>query len=573
MDAGEVGRESISGRPSPDGLPVSVRSCLQRNHAELEQVLCDWVAKFAATQDAWHQTEVAVPDEHGIALAEPIFGPRTGRSFGRPPRCTQDDEMPEDPEKESLRDEDSRWLGADFSAACAKAEDEVCSTDGSENSLDQMRKTVAAAKLSKNGSRESEHSLRIIWKQTNQSTWSYLQAVSRVILRQRVFDALCGSIIILNAAFIGAQVEYEAVNPGEPELGWWLAGQAFFCFAYVTELTLRVVGQGKNFFGVVDWRWNVFDIFVTLTSVVDLLFSFLLSGSETGALAAARMLRMIRVAKIIRVVRYLRYMRNMIFTLLHTLSSLAWSLALMAMIMYLFAVAITEATTAYRVHHGQDSESVRKLLRFWGHISSSMYTLLLSITSGISWVEPASALSQLHFVYAPLFVLYICFMYFAMMNVVTGFFCEHAFEMARSEKDSLIQEQLRRKNQYLEHFRQIFEEGDCDESGEISYTEFENFMQDEHLQAYLSHLNVDPDNAWQIFRLIDSNKDGSVTLEEFTTGLLTMKGPAKAIDVKGIVYDVRKEAQKTKRRMKRIDARLRDIKSQIAGHVNGDVDG
>ena len=57
----------------------------------------------------------------------------------------------------------------------------------------------------------------------------------------------------------------------------------------------------------------------------------------------------------------------------------------MAMIMYLFAVAITEATTAYRVHHGwclrfkpvsgslnlhdgflsrgQDSESVRKLLR------------------------------------------------------------------------------------------------------------------------------------------------------------------------------------------------------------------
>mmetsp|Transcript_48039 Transcript_48039/g.112441 ORF Transcript_48039/g.112441 Transcript_48039/m.112441 type:complete len:513 (+) Transcript_48039:34-1572(+) len=468
MDAGEDGRESISGRPSPDGLPVSVRSCLQRNHAELEQVLCDWVAKFAATQDAWHhETEVAVPEEHGIALAQPLFGPRTGCSFGRPPRCTQDDEMPEDPEKESLPDEDSRWLGADFSTACAKAEDEVCSTDGSENSLDQMRKTVAAAKLSKKGSRESEHSSysRSIWKQTNESTWSYLQAVSRVILRHRVFDAACGSIIILNAAFIGAQVEYEAVNPGEPELGWWLAGQAFFCFAYIAELTLRVLGQGKNFFGVVDWRWNVFDIFVTLTSVVDLLFSFLLSGSETGALAAARMLRMIRVAKIIRVVRYLRYMRNMIFTLLHTLSSLAWSLALMAMIMYLFAVAITEATTAYRVHHGQDSESVMKLLRFWGHISSSMYTLLLSITSGISWVEPASALSQLHFVYAPLFVLYICFMYFAMMNVVTGFFCEHAFEMARSEKDSLIQEQLRRKNQYLEHFRQIFEEGDCDESG------------------------------------------------------------------------------------------------------------
>ena len=27
----------------------------------------------------------------------------------------------------------------------------------------------------------------------------------------------------------GVQVEYEAVHPGEPELGWWLAGQVFFC--------------------------------------------------------------------------------------------------------------------------------------------------------------------------------------------------------------------------------------------------------------------------------------------------------------------------------------------------------
>jgi len=373
-------------------------------------------------------------------------------------------------------------------------------------------------------------------------------------------------IIILNAASIGAQVEWEAVHRGEPELGLWLALQLFFCCAYVLELFLRVCGQGHNFFGVVDWRWNVFDVFVTVTSIVDLLISFLTEGTDAGALGAARMLRMVRVAKIIRVVRYLRYMRNMIFTLLHTLSSLAWSVVLMAMIMYLFAVAITEATTAYIVHNGGDSELAQKLLRYWGHIGSSIFTLLLSITSGVSWVEPASALSLLHELYVALFVMYVCFMVFAMMNVVTGFFCEHAFEMARSEKDSLIQEQLRRKHLYLEHFRQIFEEGDCDESGEISYTEFENFMQDEHLQAYLAHLNVDPDNAWQIFRLIDLNKDGSVSLEEFTTGLLTMKGPAKAIDVKGIVYDVKKESVKNKRRMKRIDAQLRSIRAQMAAN-------
>ncbi|CAJ1405574.1 unnamed protein product, partial [Effrenium voratum] len=313
-------------------------------------------------------------------------------------------------------------------------------------------------------------------------------------------------------------------------------------------------------------RWNCFDLFVTLASIVDLLLTFALEPtSEVGALGAARMLRLIRVAKIIRVVRYLRNVRAMIFTLLHTLSSLGWSLALMAMIMFLFAVAITEAVTAHLLQQGAGSAAV--LVKYWGTIGSSMYTLLLSITGGINWEEAAAALETLHLVYLQLFVLYICFMVFAMMNVVTGFFCEHAFEMARSEKDSLIQEQLRQKHLYVKHFRQLFSEGDADGSGTISFGEFERFVEDEHLQAYLAHLNVDPENAWQIFRLIDCNKDGEVSIDEFTTGLLTMKGPAKALDLKSIDYNMNKESKRMQRRMQYIDAQLKEIQSLLTARV------
>lgn len=368
-------------------------------------------------------------------------------------------------------------------------------------------------------------------------------------------------MILLNAACIGAQVDYESWNHG-PEEPIWRAMQIIFCLAYTLELLLRVGGQGRHFFGVVDWRWNAFDLFITFTSIVDVVMTFTMDTGNVGALGIARVLRIVRVAKIIRVVRYLRNLRAMIFTLLHTLSSLGWALALMAMIMFLFAVAITEATNVHVVH-GQGTGDTSKLMRYWSSILGSMYTLLLSTSGGTNWIEPASALQELHLIYPILFVLYICFMVFAMFNVLTGFFCEHAFEMARTEKESLIQEQLRRKHIYVNHFRQLFAEGDADGSGFISFDEFERFMEDEQLQAYLAHFNVDVDSAWQIFRLIDSNKDGSVTLEEFISGLLTMKGPAKAIDVKTIGYDIGKEFRRMKRRMQSVDHQLKEIHGML----------
>eukprot|EP00413_Alexandrium_margalefii_P030028 CAMPEP_0204556198 /NCGR_PEP_ID=MMETSP0661-20131031/29422_1 /ASSEMBLY_ACC=CAM_ASM_000606 /TAXON_ID=109239 /ORGANISM="Alexandrium margalefi, Strain AMGDE01CS-322" /LENGTH=59 /DNA_ID=CAMNT_0051563305 /DNA_START=56 /DNA_END=231 /DNA_ORIENTATION=+ len=59
-----------------------------------------------------------------------------------------------------------------------------------------------------------------------------------------------------------------------------------------------------------------------------------------------------------------------------------------------------------------------------------MFTLFQAITGGISWHEPVETLGQVSVMLVWLFTAYLSFTYFAVMNVVTGVFCNSAIESA-----------------------------------------------------------------------------------------------------------------------------------------------
>merc|ERR1711920_414159 len=67
---------------------------------------------------------------------------------------------------------------------------------------------------------------------------------------------------------------------------------------------------------------------------------------------------------------------------------------------------------------------------------------------------------------------------------------------------------------------------------------------EDEVQAYFAHLNLQVDRAWDIFRLIDFDKSGTVSLEEFVTGCLRLRGQARTVDVAQVTYDVARLQQK-----------------------------
>merc|ERR1719502_40271 len=102
-----------------------------------------------------------------------------------------------------------------------------------------------------------------------------------------------------------------------------------------------------------------------------------------------------------------------------------------------------------------------------------MVTLFMAISGGVSWFDVCDPLRRLHLVWLTVFLTFITFTYFAVLNVVTGVFCQSAIESANNDQDAMLQSFLANKALYTERFKQLFKSIDTDDSGVITREEFE----------------------------------------------------------------------------------------------------
>eukprot|EP00747_Dinoflagellata_sp_TGD_P063375 gnl/TRDRNA2_/TRDRNA2_153416_c1_seq2.p1 gnl/TRDRNA2_/TRDRNA2_153416_c1~~gnl/TRDRNA2_/TRDRNA2_153416_c1_seq2.p1 ORF type:complete len:153 (+),score=27.08 gnl/TRDRNA2_/TRDRNA2_153416_c1_seq2:44-460(+) len=72
---------------------------------------------------------------------------------------------------------------------------------------------------------------------------------------------------------------------------------------------------------------------------------------------------------------------------------------------------------------------------------------------------------------------------------------------------------------------------DSEGSADVSWEELQKYLANEHVSAYMAANDLDVSDAAAIFHLIDVDKSGTVTIEEFCLGCLRLRGPAKCLDV------------------------------------------
>lgn len=180
---------------------------------------------------------------------------------------------------------------------------------------------------------------------------------------------------------------------------------------------------------------------------------------------------------------------------------------------------------------GEAAEHVDSLKADFGSLPRSLYTLFMSMSGGVSWGDPVANLAKAGGHYLAMFIVYEAFTLFAVLNIITGFFVDNAMESQKNDKDQAITNQLKNRAKYIKEFQSIFDEIDEDKSGDITFDELHDNMHNARLRVYLAHLNIDIDKAWDIFRLLDTGNDGSVSMEEFVVGCLKLRGPAKTTDI------------------------------------------
>jgi len=330
------------------------------------------------------------------------------------------------------------------------------------------------------------------------------------------------------------------------------------------EILLRIGAEGRVFFQHNEDRsWNILDVALVLFSFVEVVLDAARNSKNTDindarsfsnvrTLRIIRITRLLRILRMARVIRLIRALRILIHSIVSTLKTLMWALFLLLLIVYFFGVLITQATNGYLIDLGggidlQDN-SVQLLTKCWGTVPRAMLTLFEAVTGGVDWDLAVRPLAKISFAWVLCFVGYISFTCFAVLNVMTGVFCQNAMESVQYDREMVIKQLIDSKQTYVHKTRDLFaamfREIDSDASGNISMQEFEEHLSDKTVQAFFALLELDTSDAWTLFKLMDADGSGVLDANEFVRGCLQLKGPARSIDLAKLTREFKVLAQK-----------------------------
>merc|ERR1712032_705553 len=126
-----------------------------------------------------------------------------------------------------------------------------------------------------------------------------------------------------------------------------------------------------------------------------------------------------------------------------------------------------------------------------------------------------------------------------MGNVVTAIFCQSAIEGAAKQKEVQMQKYEEHREMYSQQLREVFKDIDADESGDLSVEEFEIGLSNPRVQTFFESMELRIHEARVLFQLLQSGKGKKIEIDDFVDGCLQLRGDARNFDVALLRYECR----------------------------------
>jgi len=354
---------------------------------------------------------------------------------------------------------------------------------------------------------------------------------AQAIARSARFESIVLGVITFNALWLA--IESDAIK-STSSLDRPIIFQVMdhlLCIFYLGEWLVRYLAFESKLNAFRDY-WFIFDSVLMLGMVFDTWFLYVIMAVlphpqrsdiplQDGSFL--RLMKLVRMTRIARVAKLLRACPEVVILIKGVASaarSVFFTLCLLLMVIYAFALFFTQLTRGYPVHD-----------LYWRTVPHSIFTLLFHGCFGENLPDVVLATGQSHVVFAIVLTVFVLLASLTLLNMLVGVLVEVVQNVAQSEKDAMSAQFV------TQQLQESWSELDANSDGEISCVEFENLLEKPTAVQALHQVGVD------VLSLVETSKyifrqEPYMNFDRFIDVVMHLRG-SKTATVKDII-DLRK---------------------------------
>jgi len=381
----------------------------------------------------------------------------------------------------------------------------------------------------------------------------------RRMVSSTVFDLICAVVISCNAATIGLHtqesIEYAIKNIGSAEKDpepWLRNVENFYVFFYITELCIKLLVFRLYFFTNKDMKWNLFDLLLVVVGIYDLVGPSSKAegeGSKDVNVTWIRLLRLIRMLKMLRVVRVMRFfrvLRMMATSIAGSMMTLLWSILMLSLMMYIFGLCFLQIISGFLADTKDrplEEATLEAIKLYWNNVPQAIITLYYAVTGGADWEILAVPIREAGEYYFFLFLFYIAFTAFAVLNVLTGLYVDNATKISEMDNESVEEElDVHRRTKAFKDFI-VEKEGHPEGLHQrpiLRWSTLEANQDEDEVLDFLGIADLESvEECRKTFDRLDTDITGKVELDIFVNGILESQVPSMKLEMMSLASETK----------------------------------
>mmetsp|Transcript_20599 Transcript_20599/g.54945 ORF Transcript_20599/g.54945 Transcript_20599/m.54945 type:complete len:487 (-) Transcript_20599:216-1676(-) len=359
------------------------------------------------------------------------------------------------------------------------------------------------------------------------------------------FNTIVCILTLLCSIMLGIELDHSRGGALSDRLGYFFM-DIFFAGFFLGEFILRVHQMGWDYF--LD-LWNIFDYSLVVVNVSDIIISTRSVEGGFQMAATLRVIRLLRIARYVQGIRMFDGMWMLIEGLLTSLKTMVWTGLLLVILLYCISIILMTLVA-------DEPLIIDRWLEMPIYVGS-LYRTLITVSQVFTLDAWASDIVRPTIMIgspAPAIVLvvtiFVCNL--GVLNIVISLMVERigCLKRASELKNGRILQRV--EDHIMSSMCSDFANADLDENGELDIAEFQKLIKKDLVSYKMRLLGIAQDEAETFFELMDVDRSGSVSPEEFVEGLQRLRGPAKGQDVMMLISFAHRQARNARESVRKI---------------------